>query len=104
MPPEPTLKQLPATEYEGHLVMEKKDYEANGKLFKEFLAFRLEDCKNLIHPLYANPDKALKDDSVRKGRVRSARSQNSGGTENALMKKCRGLWDEQEDSEDELED
>ncbi len=97
LPPEPKPKEIPAVEYNGHLIMEKKDYEADSKTFREYLAFMLEDCINHIHPLYANPDKAL--DSVRRGGGAAGRSQASGGTENTLMKKCRNLWDEQDDED-----
>lgn len=45
--------------YDEHVLLEKKDYEANLKLFKEYLAFPLEECQNRIHPLYKNPQKAL---------------------------------------------
>lgn len=107
LPPEPKPERLPAVEYEGHLVMEKKDYEANSKLFKEYLVFKLEDCTNFIHPLYKNLDKALKGVSVREGRVSSARSRLRSGTETvdktALMKKCRGLWDDRGEDEGEEE-
>lgn len=75
-------------EYEGHVILEEKDYEANKKLFKDCLAFRLEECRNFIHPLYKNPQKAI--DSVRKGGVSSGRSQISGGTENEFSVVARG--------------
>lgn len=79
-PPEPKPPySFEVLEYEQHLIIGLKDYEANLKLFKECLAFGLEDCKNLTHPLYKNPEKALS--SVRAPGVNSARSQISGRTE-----------------------
>ncbi len=81
LPKEPEMRQFTAKTYASHLIMEQKDYEANIGLFLDYLVFRLEDCKNLIHPLYKNPEKALKGDSVRRGGVSSARSRRSGGTE-----------------------
>ncbi len=82
LPKEPEMRQIAAKTYEGHLIMEQKDYEAHIGLFLDYLVFRLEDCKNLLHPLYKNPEKALKGDSVHGGGVSSAGSQRSGGTEN----------------------
>ncbi|NJD54403.1 MAG: hypothetical protein FIB07_16260 [Candidatus Methanoperedens sp.] len=87
LPKEPEMRTITAKTYRGQLIMEQKDYEANIGLFLEYLVFRLEDCKNLLHPLFKNPEKALKGDSVRRGGVSSAGSQISGGTEN----KC---WNE----------
>jgi len=59
-------------EYDGHVILEEKDYKANQALFRDCLAFRLEECVNFSHPLYKNPQKAI--DSVRKAGVSSARS------------------------------
>lgn len=81
-PPEPKPKEVPGVAYSGHLLVEEKDYTANRELFREYLAFPLDECVNLAHPLFVNPENALKNaDSVRKSGVSSARSQISGGTE-----------------------
>lgn len=92
-PPEPKPPySFKAVEYDGHLMLEKKDYEGNLKLFKDCLVFELEDCKNFEHPLYKNPGRALKDKgSVRKPGVSSGRSAISEETENEDM--CRGDGD-----------
>jgi len=80
-PPEPKpAVTFKAAEYNGHLILEHKDYEANSKLFKDCLIFSLEDCKNLLHPLYKNPEKALKD-SVRSPGVSSGTISDHGMTE-----------------------
>ncbi len=112
-PPEPKpAHSFNAQEYSGHLILEQKDYEANQKLFKDSLVFKLEDCQNFGHPLYKNPEKALKEkgsakyygdegyvsygyenpekhkDSVRKPGVSSGRSAISGGTETRGTIEC----------------
>jgi hypothetical protein len=51
-PPEPKPPiSFNYREYEGHVLLEEKDYTANQKLFKDCLAFNLELCRNTSHPL-----------------------------------------------------
>lgn len=42
-----------------HIVIEEKDYKENLKMFEDCLVFKLSNCENYMHPLYANPDKVL---------------------------------------------
>ena len=42
-----------------HIVIEEKVFLENQKLFKDCLVFKLSDCQNRIHELYANPKKCL---------------------------------------------
>jgi hypothetical protein len=56
-------------EYEGHVLLEEKDYMANQALFRDCLAFRLEECMNFIRPLYKDPNKAIKTGRKSKGRI-----------------------------------
>lgn len=95
-PPEPKpAYSFAFKEYEGHVILEEKYYLENQKLFEECLAFRLEECQNRIHPLYANPDKAIKD-SVRKSGVISARSSGNAGQKRdpaCIDDGCLGDWD-----------
>lgn len=82
-PPEPKPGyDFEVLDFEKHLIISQKDYEVNQKLFKDCLVFSLEDCKNMMHPLYKNPEKALKD-SVRKPGVSCVRSQSASRTEYA---------------------
>lgn len=93
-PPEPKpTYSFKFQRYQDHIILEEKDYTANQTLFRACLAFALEECRNYIHPLYANPDKALKGDSVRKGGVSSVGSQISGGTEKERRLGCK-CWNE----------
>ncbi len=95
-PPEPKPKygfkdHCSRLEY-GNILISSKDYDDNRAIFKECLAFRLEDCQNYSHPMYKNPEKTLKDrGSVRAPGVSSARSAVSGGTEKEDM--CLGDGD-----------
>ena len=50
-PPEPKPPILfKYREYDGHVLLEEKDFTVILALFKDCLVFRLDDCKNLIHP------------------------------------------------------
>jgi hypothetical protein len=42
---------------------------ANQTLFRDCLAFRLGECMNYIHPLYKDPNKAIKTGRKSKGRI-----------------------------------
>lgn len=55
-------------EYWGHVLLEEKDYIANQTLFRDCLVFKLEECMNYIHPLYKDPNKAIKTGRKSKGR------------------------------------
>ncbi len=78
-PPEPKQKyDFKVRHYEGgHILIDSKDYEGNRSLFKDCLAFRLEDCQNYLHPLYKNPEKAI--DSVPNRGASSKRSLSKPG-------------------------
>lgn len=55
-PPEPRPAiSFKCKEYEGHVLLDEKDVMENQELFKKYLAFRLDDCRNLAHPLYMDP-------------------------------------------------
>lgn len=91
MPPEP---QSPITfeywKYDGgeyfgceHIVMTAKDWKENWNQFTgttQCLAFRLEDCQSMTHPLYENPEKDL-GDSVHVPGVITKRPVTEGQTE-----------------------
>ncbi|MCX9011315.1 MAG: hypothetical protein OIN66_09350 [Candidatus Methanoperedens sp.] len=92
-PPEPKLPySFEYNEYEGHIIISQKDYEANQKHFKDCLVFGLEEGLNRSHALYKNPEKALKD-SVRKPGVSSGRSAVSMETEKGTIDMCLGDGD-----------
>ncbi len=66
-PPEPKSEcSFKADEYEGHLIMDEGDYLENQKIFKDCLAFPIEECENFNHPLFVDPEKAI--NSVRNSR------------------------------------
>lgn len=58
-PPEPKpAYSFKSYSWEEHVILNIKDYEANLKLFKGCLAFNLELCRNVNHPLVKNLKKA----------------------------------------------
>lgn len=80
-------------EYDGHLIIDRIDYESNQIAFKNYLVFKLQECINMIHPLYSNPDKALKEyasDSVHSAGMSSERSP-KGAVSVSLASKISGL-------------
>jgi hypothetical protein len=90
-PPEPKRRySFPFRGYDGHALLEEKDYNANQVLFLDCLAFPLEECTNRIHPLYKNPQEAV--NSVRSPGTISARSSGETGQkkqiENCPKKDC----------------
>ncbi|HEY9245683.1 MAG TPA: hypothetical protein VIO11_02440 [Candidatus Methanoperedens sp.] len=52
-PPEPKPRyDFRVQHYDGHILIDSKDYEGSCALFENCLAFRMGDCQNRIHPLY----------------------------------------------------
>lgn len=55
-PPEPKRSfSFSFREYAGDVLIEQKDYNSNQAIFRNCLAFPIEACLNLNHPLYKNP-------------------------------------------------
>lgn len=55
-PPEPKRGHcFSFREYDGDVLLERKDYIASQAVFKRCLAFPIETCLNLNHLLYRNP-------------------------------------------------